>query len=60
MRCSALPGGVPRRMVFAEDPLADRVFFAGEATSKLQHSSIHGAYLSGQDAAERVLKVLAA
>jgi monoamine oxidase len=57
---SALPGGVPGRVVLAEEPLADRVFFAGEATSKLQHSSIHGAYLSGQDAAERVLKVLSA
>jgi monoamine oxidase len=55
---SALPGGVPGRVVLAEQALADQVFFAGEATSKLQHSSIHGAYLSGQDAAEKVLKVL--
>jgi monoamine oxidase len=56
---SALPGGVPGRVLLAEQSLADQVFFAGEATSKLQHSSIHGAYLSGQDAAEKVLKALA-
>jgi monoamine oxidase len=56
---SALPGKVPGRALLADQPLADQVFFAGEATSTLQHSSIHGAYLSGQDAAERVLKALA-
>jgi monoamine oxidase len=57
---SALPGGVPGRTQLAEEALDDQVFFAGEATSKLQHSSIHGAYLSGQDAAEKVLKILPA
>lgn len=56
---SAVPGGAPGRKVLAEQPLGDRVFFAGEATSTTQHSSIHGAYLSGQDAAHRALKVLA-
>jgi monoamine oxidase len=56
---SALPGGVAGRKVLAEQALANQVFFAGEATSTVQHSSIHGAYLSGQDAVTLVLKALA-
>jgi monoamine oxidase len=56
---SALPGKVPGRALLADQPLAEQVFFAGEATSTLQHSSIHGAYLSGQDAAQKVLNALA-
>jgi monoamine oxidase len=56
---SALPGGTPGRKVLAEEALANQVFFAGEATSTTQHSSIHGAYISGQNAAKRAIKTLA-
>jgi monoamine oxidase len=36
-------------------PIADRVFFAGEATSSDYPATVHGAYLSGLDAAESLL-----
>jgi monoamine oxidase len=37
-------------------PLGDRVFFAGEATSRKHFGTVHGAYLSGLRAAEEVLQ----
>lgn len=37
-------------------PVADRVFFAGEATSASYPSTVHGAYLTGQREAERILE----
>lgn len=37
-------------------PIAHRVFFAGEATSELYPSTVHGAYLSGQREAQRILR----
>lgn len=49
----ALPGGAGSRQVLAE-PLADRVFFAGEATMTDSYSTVHGAYLSGKRAAAQV------
>lgn len=38
-------------------PIADRLFFAGEATSSQYFATTHGAYLSGIRAAERIIRV---
>jgi monoamine oxidase len=46
----AKPFGTAARSTLAE-PLADRVFFAGEATMTNSFSTVHGAYLSGLRAA---------
>ena len=35
-------------------PLANRLFFAGEAASVNYPSTVHGAYLSGQKAAKKI------
>lgn len=35
-------------------PVANRVFFAGEATSRRYQATVHGAYLSGVRAAEEI------
>jgi monoamine oxidase len=35
-------------------PIDDRLYFAGEAISTDAHSSLHGAYLTGQSAAVRL------
>jgi len=53
----AVPGGASARVTLAA-PLANRLFFAGEAVSVDAHSSIHGAWISGQSAATRALAVL--
>ncbi len=37
-------------------PVANRLFFAGEATSSTDPSTVHGAYLSGISAAELILR----
>jgi len=53
---SFLPAGAEfslRRHLAA--PVADRVFFAGEATSSDYPATVHGAYLSGQQAALELL-----
>ncbi len=39
-------------------PVADRLFFAGEATTREYPSTVHGAFLSGQREAERIRKLL--
>jgi monoamine oxidase len=51
----AKPGGTPARETLAA-PLADRLFFAGEATMKHTYSTVHGAYLSGKVAAAQVME----
>ena len=40
-------------------PVGDRLFFAGEACSRARYSTAHGAYETGQEAAERALAALA-
>ncbi|WP_421790563.1 FAD-dependent oxidoreductase [Hyphobacterium sp.] len=40
-------------------PVENRLFFAGEATSREYSSTVHGAYLSGQRAAQEVLETQA-
>ena len=37
------------------EPIADRLFFAGEATIRNYSATVHGAYLSGHSAAEQIL-----
>lgn len=51
----ALPGHADERAVLAA-PIDDRIFFAGEACSRRQFSTAHGAYRSGDKAAKAVLK----
>ncbi len=50
----ARPGYAEARQRLAE-PLEDRLFFAGEASSPGHPASCHGAYMSGLRAAEEVL-----
>ncbi len=53
----AVPGHAARRTDLAA-PIADRLFFAGEATSVEFYATANGAYLSGQRAASEVTAVL--
>jgi monoamine oxidase len=52
---SALPGKAESRAVLAA-PVDGRLFFAGEACSRHDFSTAHGAYLTGIAAAEQVMK----
>ena len=47
----ALPGRADDRAVLAA-PVDDRIFFAGEACSRTDFSTAHGAYRTGMRAAE--------
>ncbi|MDQ4061073.1 MAG: FAD-dependent oxidoreductase [Pseudomonadota bacterium] len=53
----ALPGRARSRATLAA-PVADRLFFAGEACSVHHFSTAHGAYATGRIAAEQALKAL--
>ncbi|MEO9575623.1 MAG: NAD(P)/FAD-dependent oxidoreductase [Tateyamaria sp.] len=55
----AKPGCAGARPILAE-PVADKLFFAGEATMPHTYSTVHGAYLSGQRAAAKVIAQVAA
>jgi monoamine oxidase len=55
----ALPGQRDARRRLAT-PFEQRVFFAGEATSESDYSTVHGAHDSGVRAAEECLRALAA
>ena len=50
----ARPGGADARGVL-QHPVDDRLYFAGEATSIAHYGTAHGAFLSGQDAGQRVV-----
>lgn len=52
---SALPGRADGRAVLAA-PVDDRLFFAGEACSRHDFSTAHGAYLTGIAAADGVMQ----
>lgn len=52
----AVPGKADCRTVLAR-PVDGRLFFAGEACSKHDYSTTHGAYRTGIAAAEQVMKV---
>ena len=51
------PGRIGARGVLRE-AAAERIYFAGEATSAQYFSTCHGAYLSGLDAAHRAAEML--
>jgi CubicO group peptidase (beta-lactamase class C family)/monoamine oxidase len=55
---SYLPKGVDS-IVYEQlaDPVNDRLFFAGEATHSKHPSTVHGAFLSGQRAADEIAEV---
>lgn len=53
----ARPGRAASRLLFSE-PVADRIVLAGEHCSIPFFSTVHGAHLSGIDAAERALRLL--
>jgi monoamine oxidase len=53
----ALPGHMGDRQVLAT-PAEDRIFFAGEATHAIFYSTVHGAWLSGERAADEALAAL--
>ena len=53
----ARPGDAGARTVLAET-VEDRLFFAGEACSVHDYSTAHGAYRTGETAAEAVLRTL--
>ena len=50
----ALPGKADCRAMLAA-PVDDRLFFAGEACSRADYSTAHGAYLTGVAAAEQAI-----
>jgi monoamine oxidase len=52
----ARPGKADERAVLAR-PVDDRLFFAGEACSRNDYSTAHGAFLTGVAAAEQVLAI---
>lgn len=54
----ALPGEAARRSILAAPP-SERLHFAGEACSRHDFSTAHGAWQSGIDAADRVARILA-
>ena len=52
------PGGHGRRQALAQ-PVADTLYFAGEATAPPPHyQTVHGAYMSGKRAAAQVMAAL--
>jgi monoamine oxidase len=53
----ALPGRADDRAALAE-PVDGRLFFAGEACSREDYSTAHGAYLTGIAAAEQAIEAL--
>jgi monoamine oxidase len=54
---AALPGHAEDRAVLAA-PVADRLFFAGEATSRHDFSTAHGALRTGEEAARAAAKAI--
>ncbi len=48
-------GSTPRDYELLAEPVARRLFFAGEHTSRRYAATVHGAYLSGQRAAKQVV-----
>lgn len=49
----ARPGAADQRSVLAR-PIDDRIYFAGEATSSNYYASVHGACISGSEAARTI------
>ncbi len=53
---SAVPGSIEARKLLAK-PVDGKLLFAGEATSERQFNTAHGAWISGQDAVQRLYKI---
>jgi monoamine oxidase len=53
----AVPGHADDRALLAA-PVEDRIFFAGEATSRADYSTAHGAYMSGVRVADEAIAAL--
>ena len=53
----AVPGHADDRAALTA-PVDDRIFFAGEATSRADYSTAHGAHLSGVRAADEAIAIL--
>jgi monoamine oxidase len=51
-------GGSPKDFDTLAEPVGDRLFFAGEATSRNYAGTVHGAYLSGLREANRIQKLI--
>ncbi len=49
------PGSTPKDRDRLAAPLAERLYFAGEATNRIHPSTLHGALLSGRRAAGEIL-----
>jgi len=52
---ASVPGASDQRAVLAT-PVADRLYFAGEATSERAYCTAHGAWQSGRDAVDKIKK----
>ncbi len=50
-------GGSEEDIKMLAAPVLNRVFFAGEATSKENYGTAHGAYTSGIDAAKKIIDI---
>ncbi len=48
-------GATENEITALAKPIAQRIFFAGEATSKDNYGTVHGAYTSGIDAAKEIM-----
>lgn len=48
------PGGSGKDYDTLAEPIGDRIFFAGEATSRTHAATVHGAWLSGEREAKRI------
>jgi len=48
------PGATGKAYDTLAEPVGDRVFFAGEATSRKYPATVHGAFLSGEREAKRI------
>jgi monoamine oxidase len=51
---SISPGASGKDYDTLAEPIGDRVFFAGEATSRSYPATVHGAFLSGEREARRI------
>ena len=51
-------GGHAGARIALSEPIANRLFFAGEATSEHHYGFAHGAFLEGRAAAERIVSLL--
>jgi len=50
-------GSTPEDRIALDAPVMNRLFFAGEATRTDHPSTVHGAFMSGEDQAQRILSL---